>query len=65
MSAQLMEFNEMLQEPVTAGCLSHHQAWRLMWDVEMLPYEPWSPGVWLISQTLKMFHQPLESMTRQ
>ena len=65
MSAQALEFNPWLQEPLEAGCLSPESAWKLHWELSELQGLPWTPGVYQINQTVVLFHWNPEHRSMQ
>ena len=62
--AQVLEFPPYLQEPIEAGLLTHHQAWRLDYELTELQHQPWTPGVQEINRMVSMFYMQTEAMTR-
>ena len=63
MSASQATFHPWLQAPIEAGVLRLESAWRLDWEMLVLPSLPWSPGVLEISQRVALFHLSQQAMT--
>ena len=63
--AQLMKFQPHLQEAVDAGCLSVESAWHLHWEISVLTYEPWTPGMQALHRLVELYHLPVAGMPVQ
>ena len=59
MSAQALQFPDVLQMPVEAGVISPETAWSLMWEWAVLQGQPWTPGVYEMNQRVLLFHHEM------
>ena len=59
---QALQYPPYLQQMLDEGLLTQHQAWRLMWDLEILPDQPWTPGVLEINLLVNLFYSQNTAM---
>lgn len=61
--AQALMFGAYLQLPLEAGLLTPEQAWRLAWDMEILPDQPWPPELLALDRRVRLFHLRPDGLT--